>query len=285
MSDKNYDIVIDGEPKEVTEIRHKILETFKDLEFYEEEHKYVLHGKELPSVSQITHQFAEEEDFDKVAENYSIKNGGTKEYWLEQWRLKSLKATTTGTLVHEFGESLGWLKNNHYELITDSCKCKYDKKSNTLIPTRPKEEAVIKFINDLPKSYHLVLNEARVYSGLNIDKTKNPKEQYSGCFDMLFWFDGGGDPNKAGLVILDYKTNASLENSFSRKVGKFLKKPFLDLYNESKSFYALQLSLYQIPLEDIGYKVLDRKLIWLKDDGTYEKVALPNFTEILRQNL
>lgn len=281
----DINLKIKGEPQEVTEIRHKILDTFKDLEFYEEEHKYFLHGKELPSVSHVTHQFAEEEDFDKVAERYAQTHGQTKEYWREQWRLNSLKATTTGTLVHEFGESLGWLRNGHNELITDSCKCKYDKKSNTLVPTRPKEEAIIQFMNDLPKSYHLVLNEARIYSGLNPDETKNPKEQYSGCFDMLYWYDGEGDPSKSGLVILDYKTNASLESDFSRNVGKFLKEPFFELYNESKSFYALQLSLYQIPLEDIGYRVLDRKLIWLKDNGTYEKVTLPNFTETLRQNL
>ena len=26
-------------------------------------------------------------------------------------------------------------------------------------------------------------------------------------------------------------------------------------------------------------KVVDRKLIWLKDDGTYEKVSTPNLTD------
>ena len=32
-------------------------------------------------------------------------------------------------------------------------------------------------------------------------------------------------------------------------------------------------------LMNLGYKVIDRKLIWLKDDGNYEKVALPDITD------
>jgi hypothetical protein len=35
-------------------------------------------------------------------------------------------------------------------------------------------------------------------------------------------------------------------------------------------------------LEDIGLKVIDRKLIWLKEDGTFEKKTVPDVTEKLR---
>lgn len=34
-------------------------------------------------------------------------------------------------------------------------------------------------------------------------------------------------------------------------------------------------------LENIGYKVFGRRLIWLKDNGTYEKVKLPYIKEQL----
>lgn len=279
------DLIIEGEPIEVTEARHKILETFKDLIFVEEGHHYYLDGDEIPSVSSVIHQFEEESDFDTIAENYTLKHGETKEYWLDKWKFNNIKATTTGTLVHEFGESLGWLKNGHPELITDSCKCKFVKGKNWLIPTRPKEESIIKFMNDLPSSYHLVLNEAKVYSGLNENASLNPKKRYCGTFDMLYWYDGEGDKNKSGFIILDYKTNKELEKEYSREVGKFLKEPFIDLYSEPKSIYTLQLSAYQIPLEDIGLKVIGRRLIWLKDDGTYEKIPLIDVTHTLRSIL
>ena len=38
---------IKGEPHIVTETREKILKAFEDLEFYEEGHKYLLHGQEI----------------------------------------------------------------------------------------------------------------------------------------------------------------------------------------------------------------------------------------------
>jgi hypothetical protein len=61
--------------------------------------------------------------------------------------------------------------------------------------------------------------------------------------------------------------------------------PFEDLYDESLSLYTLQLSCYQIPLEDIGLKVIGRRIIWLKDDGTYEKISLQDVTQKLRKTL
>lgn len=284
-NDMNYDIKIENEPQIVTEIRHKILETFKDLQFFEEGHKYLLNGKSLPSVSSIAHKFQAPFDEELQATLYAEKHGGTKDEWLKQWHYKSFKATSCGTAVHAFGESLGWVLNGHNELIVPEVLPHFHAESNQLAPWHPKEEAIVKFMNDLPKSYHLVLNEARVYSGLNPDENKNPKEQYCGTFDMLYWYDGEGDESKSGLVILDYKTNASLYKEYSREKGKMFFPPFEDLYDESLSSYILQLSCYQIPLEDIGLKVLGRKIIWLKPDGEYEKISLPNVTEKLRKVL
>jgi hypothetical protein len=57
------------------------------------------------------------------------------------------------------------------------------------------------------------------------------------------------------------------------------------LYDESYGLYTIQQSCYQIPLEDIGLKVIGRRLIWLKDDGTYENVRLKDYTKQLREVL
>ncbi len=279
----NYYIKIDGEPEIVTKIRHHILDEFKDLIFYEEEHKYTLFGKELPSVSSITHKFQDEFDSEAQAEAYAAKHGETKEYWLDLWGYNAFRATTLGTRVHAYGESLGWFKGGHPELIVPEILPQYRKDKNWLVPIHKKEEAIEKFMNDLPSSYHLVLNETKIYSGKNKDPKLNPLTQYSGTFDMLYYYDGEGNPDKAGLVIFDYKTNKDLRSDFARSKNKKMYPPFDDLYVESLGNYSLQLSCYQIPLEDIGYKVIDRKLIWLKDDGTYEKVHTPNLTDKLRR--
>lgn len=276
-------LIINGEPKEVTEIRKKIVSTFKDLQFFEEGHKYFLHGEPLISVTTLTHKFQTPFHEEEEAARYAEKHGETAQFWLNKWHLNSFRATTLGTKIHGFGESLGWLRNGHPELITKEADTQYHKETNTLVPWFPKEEAIVKFMNDMPSSFHLVLNEAKVYSGLNPNEELNPQTRYCGTFDLLYYYDGEGDPSKAGLVLMDYKTNKELYKEFSRSRSKMLYPPFEDLYDESFGIYTLQLSLYQLCLEDIGLKVLGRRIIWLKDDGTYEKIPTENVVDKLRK--
>ena len=207
---KNYvkmanKIIVNGEPKEVTDIRNKILNEFKDLTFIEEGHKYFLNGEQLPSVSEVTHRFSQYPfDSEERAAAYAEKNGETPQYWLDKWRFTSLKATTSGTLTHEYGEGLGWLRNGHPEFLPDSCKPKYIKDKGWLIPTRPKEEAVLKFYDELHPNLHFVLAETKVYTGKN-PKLTNLKQNYCGTFDILMHYDHPTDKDKSGLVIMDYK--------------------------------------------------------------------------------
>ena len=274
---------IKGEPAIVAETREKILMEFKDLEFHEEGHIYILNGCQLPSVTQLAHRFIRE-PFDEAfqAMRYAERHGETPEYWIRQWRQNSFRATTLGTKTHEFGESLAYLRAGHPEMIRPSIISQYSEEYSYLAPIHPKEEAVEKFLDALPPSYHLVLNETRVYSGKNSDASRNLSQQVCGTFDMLYYYDGGGKPEKAGFVIFDYKTNKCLESEFNLRFGKYLQKPFDDFVEQDLSLYTIQLSLYALMLEDIGLKVIDRKLIWLKEDGTFEKKTVPDVTEKLR---
>ena len=278
--------IIDGEPLEVTETRKYVLESFKDLQFFAEGHRYILNGKSLPSVSGIGHRYLSRLfDVDKQAILYAAKHGKTPEYWKDQWACNSFRATTLGTKTHEFGESLAYLMAGHPEFIRPSILPQYLKEKNYLADIHPKESAVRTFLNELPSCYHLVLNETKVYSGKNIVASQNLKEQICGTFDMLYWYDGNGNPDKAGFVIFDYKTNSKLVDEYNRQHGIMLLPPFDKFYQESLGEYTIQLNLYALMLEDIGLKIIDRKLIWLKDDGTYEKVSVPDITQLLRDTL
>ena len=273
MANKSTKIVVPNEPSEVTEIRNKILNEFKDLKFEEEGHKYFLNGVQLPSVSEVTHKFcAQPFDSEEQAIAYSDKHGMTKEYWLDQWKFNNLRATTTGTLVHEFAEGLGWLRNGHPELMPDSCKQKYIKDKNWLIPTRPKEDAVIKFYDELNENLHFVLAETKVYS--NKSEISNVKNKFCGTFDLLAWYDNPTDKKKSGLVVLDWKTNRELKKEFSRNNNRMLLSPFSDYYEEPLSYYTLQLNLYSLCLAGIGLPPIGARVIWLKDDGTYELIPI-----------
>lgn len=274
---------IAGEPPTVTAARQRILREFEDLEFYEEGHIYLLHGESLCSVSGIGHRFIRE-PFDEVAQSirYAERNGMTAEYWLQQWKQNAFRATTLGTKTHEFGESLGYLKAGHPELIRPSIRAQYMEQYGYLAPIHPKEEAICQFMNDLPSSMHLVLNETKVYSGKNPDARRNLKERICGTFDMLYYYDGDGNPDKAGFVVLDYKTNACLYSEYNQRVRRTLLPPFDNYIEQDLSLYTIQLSLYALMLEDIGLPVIARRIVWLTNEGKYQMIPVPDVSEHLR---
>ena len=275
---------IPGEPAIVTDARCKILQEFDDLEFYEEGHRYVLHGQALPSVSNVTHRFIREPFNEQLqARRYADRHGETPEHWIRQWRQNSFRATTLGTKTHAYGESLGYLRVGMPERICPAIQSQYMPEYNFLAPIHPKEEAVLLFMNEMPRSMHLVLNEARVYSGKNPCQERNLRERLAGTFDMLYYNDGG-DGQPEGFIILDYKTNANLSNDYNRKYGRVLNAPFADMTEEDLSLYTIQLSLYALMLQDIGLPIVSRRIIWLKD-GEYEVVPVADVSEKLRQTL
>lgn len=274
---------IEGEPELVTAARAMILREFEDLEFYEEGHLYLLHGQSLCSVSGIGHRFIRE-PFDEVAQSirYAKKNGMTPEFWLQQWKQNAFRATTLGTKTHEFGESLAYLKAGHPELIRPSIQSQYMEEYGYLAPIHPKEEAICRFLCDLPSSMHLVLNETKVYSGKNPIPARNLKEQICGTFDMLYYYDGDGNPAKAGFVILDYKTNTNLYSEYNQRVHRTLLPPFDNYIEQDLSLYTIQLSLYALMLEDIGLPVIARRIVWLTNEGKYQMIPVPDVSEMLR---
>lgn len=85
------------------------------------------------------------------------------------------------------------------------------------------------------------------------------------------------------MLLVTHNTNASLTSDYARKYKQMMIEPFgsLGLYEEAYSHYAIQLSLYSMGLMQLGIKPVDRVLIWLKDDGTYEKVRTPDLTDTL----
>ena len=89
--------------------------------------------------------------------------------------------------------------------------------------------------------------------------------------------------DEIGLVT--HNTNKDLKNDFNRSRSNRLLAPFQDFINEPLSIYSIQLSLYQLGLEQLGLPIIDRNLIWLKDDGTYEKIGTPDLTSRLSEVL
>lgn len=276
---KNIDgmFSVEGEPEIVEDIRATILSKFNDLKFFEGPHIYTLHEQRLKSVTTKINEYVSPKDWDTIAENYALKYGKTKKYWQDAWKFNNLKSTISGTLIHAYGESLGYLKNGHPEKITPDNICKYDKERNWLIPTRGKEEAALKFYNELYKDLHFILAEAKMF-------TEGLKENLAGTADILFYYDDPKGKN-SGVCVYDWKTNAALEKKAAHDFHNMLLPPFDDMYEEPLSEYKIQLNTYSIPLQDLGLKIIARRVVWLKDNGTYKIVPIPDMIDRVRQTL
>lgn len=275
--EKYYDL------PEIEEIRKKIIETYTDkLVFYEGPHEYYLDGVKYISVSDVTHKYKPMTS-EQMAENCVKKwqkeqdesykyFGMSKEEILAMWKVKSDRACEFGTNVHAFGESMFYYMTGEPEKILDECKEQFDEDGPH--PRNPHEEAIVKFWDDLPESFVPVLAETRVF---NRNGT-----QYAGTFDILFYYVDAPESPKNGLVIFDYKTNEEL---FKNIKGQTLLWPFQDMLDQNASYYTLQLGCYQVPLENLGYRVIARRLIWVKPDGNYEKVNIVSVADRIRNAL
>lgn len=264
------------EPKEIGNIRQKIKNKFKDIIFKEDTHQYFLPQldgsmKELNCVSNVTHQFVPHVDWDEACAKKAIKLGIPYEELKEQWHFNNIKATNSGTHTHEYGESCFYFFNGEIDKILPSYKRQLE--DGYFLPNFPKEEAALKFwgwLYNQPNLYP-VLAETQVYT-----------DTFSGTFDLLLYYKHPTDDNKSGLMVFDYKTNNDLYSNFNQVHGKVLLEPFDNIINEDIGIYSLQLSTYQIPLEDLGLKVIGRRVIWLKPDSTYELIKTDDVTKQLR---
>lgn len=272
--------------KKYQDIRNKITSAFEDLVFDEGPHKYFLHEKELPSVSMVVHKFQEPFDTDAVAiytynkyfnDKSSKYYGKSVEDIKQMWTNMSDKACEIGTERHEFGESCFWYMTGQLDKILPQFKERLTKDGG-FEARFPKEEAVIAFWNEIPRCMVPILCENKVYS---------ERLGYAGTFDILFYYDSSLNDthcnNSDGFVIFDYKTN---KKDLTLQVGnKMLKYCLSNLTDCSLNIYKAQLSLYELCLKSIGINVIGRRLIWLRNNGVYNKLQLESYADILEKFL
>lgn len=285
------------EPPEVTHIRDVITTAYKDLVFEEGPHKYFLHGTQLPSVSSITSEFSPKEDWDMIAGSYAKRHGDTKEHVQRLWHENNLIATTSGTAAHLYGENVFkmlWdLRDavggdpSRGSFLSSEMQSRYQ--DGYLVPASPKQAAVSKYLEKMwgINNVYPVLAECATHSVTGDEETLLSRP-FAGTFDIL-WAIKMDDGLTFKLAIHDYKTNGSLTNDFNRSHKRYLLSPFGDMTDEPLSHYTLQLSAYELNLlrlRDLGVpEVIDRRLIWLKDDAEFEMVKLPSVAEKLNDIL
>lgn len=225
----------------------QIIEFFKDLTFEEEGHRYHVNGVPIKcSVSDKIKDFYIPFDRKNKSLITASRTGVSQTEVLKGWDFKKDISIVKGKKAHLFGELYPF--------------------NRELRPQSPFDIAIMKFWGELPSHVVPIITEAKMYH----------KEQlYAGTADGILFNTLTGN-----YIIIDYKTNLDL---FKNYKGQKMLGPFSHLLDNPFNKYQLQLSYYQILLEQIeDISVSSRKLIWLRPDGNYQLYDTENFTNILR---
>lgn len=227
-----------------------IIEYFKDLGFKEDEHKYLLGDYTIKfSVSGLIKKYKYPTNWKKVLKESAENQGKTQEEVSKNWSDAAVKGCDIGNKAHSFGELYPF--------------------DRTLEPKTNFDIAIMKFWNDLPDYIVPLLLEIRMY---------HKEFLFAGTADILLYNTRTGK-----IIIADYKTNKDL---FKNYKGQKMVGPFSHLLCSPYNHYQLQLSFYQILLEQLpGIEVAGRKLIWLKPDATYLLYSLDDYTKELKEEL
>lgn len=133
-------------------------------------------------------------------------------------------------------------------------------------PQLPQQIAGIKFFKHILVEYEIVCREIRMYSR---------KFKYAGTADLLLRHKKTGK-----LVLADYKTNKDLWKSYNNMFY-----PFHYLESSPYNHYQLQLSYYQMMLEEQGFEIDNRILAYLQSDEEFEIFELVSFTDDLIEHM
>lgn len=231
------------------QLKKQILNYFKELNFKEKEHQYLISDVPIKiSVSGLIKKYKFPTDWNKVLTNSAKKHRKSEAEISRSWKEAAKEGCETGNEAHLFGEI--YVVDRTHKSVSGF------------------DDAIKKFWADLPDYIIPLLLEVRMY---------HKKYMFAGTADILLYNTKTGQ-----IYIADYKTNKDL---FKNYQGQKMTGPFKHLLCSPFNHYKLQLSYYQILLEQIGIKVSGRKLIWLKKDGTYLLYNLEDYSDILRNEL
>jgi len=231
------------------DLLEKITKPFSALTFEEKKHRYFVENKPIKtSVSGLISEYYEHFNAEAIAPYSARKLGITTEEVLKQWADINQESRDRGHRVHAFGEL--------YQF------------NRSLKPSCPQEEALVAFWESVPEHIIPVAAELRMY---------HFKYMFAGTADIILF-----DTKTQSYIIADYKTNKDLFKNYKNKT---MLAPFEALLDCPLNHYVVQLSYYQLLLEQIGVRVSKRIIIWLGLDGKFTSIQTDDVTSILKLTL
>lgn len=226
-------------------VRERIMTMFSDLEFDEQRHIYYWDGERI------------KKSVTKLVEQFVPEFDEAK--WLPVCALKE------GISEHELKHKWQTINKEACELGTETHDY-LEHYNGVKTPQTPQQKAGVKFLSDYLQDYEIVVKEARMYSR---------KYKFAGTADLILRHKITGK-----LVIADYKTNKDIFKTYG-----MMEKPFSSLESHPYNHYQIQLSYYQLMLNEIGVEISDRIIVYLKADETYQVYNTWDFTADLTEHL
>ena len=233
----------------------KKLECYNDplFKFDEPSHTYTYDGKIIYGVTSFLERFIKQFDSEYWSKKKAADEGVTQEEMLARWDAKRDRSCELGHNVHNYIE-------NFYEKgITDLTD---DVQANERIE---KFKAIYESrLNKLES----IGSEIRVLSkvwGL------------AGTIDKLYLFDNT-------IIVGDWKTNQKIKTDKDFSFGKLL-YPFENYKENELNKYSLQISLYQLLLEEAGIYADYGFICHIPEKGEAKIYKLKDFRSELRTYL
>ena len=225
-----------------------LITRFNDLIYYDEPHKYYLKGKELVSVTTLTHQYKEPFD-EEYWSKYKSDQYGVEQYKVKRaWKFINKKGTMKGSLIHDYAENKLLNKVFRY----------------------PKEEIIAEFGFD-PIWVEYQKTKNHVDNFLRVAKNKlipvctelvmyDEESLLAGMADLIFY-----NVRDKELQIWDWKTNKDFTKDCK---DRYLTDMFCTLEECDLEEYSLQLEAYKYILEkNTPYKFGKSFLVWVSHNN------------------
>jgi len=245
------------------------------LEFFEEEHKYLMKntkGKvkdDFPSVSKVLKCFYDEFPTEQAAYNKAGGDPDEQQRLIKEWAALGSYATNMGSRVHYLLEKKSIEMFGSYKEVRQpifECDILQIQKGDSMV------NAGTDYLK-LMESRGAVLIDTEMVLG-------HPELGYVGQPDK-FWLMENKDKSGYGLVITDWKTNQP-KNFQKTRYTKKMKTPFHFVDDYALGHYYVQLPLYCKLLIKMlegskyeGIDLLGGVVVLLKDDSEYVEYKIP----------
>ena len=203
-------------------------------------------------------------DFHKKGAKYY---GMTKEDILRQWNENADKAADKGTVLHSFAEACFCVATGQPEKVDPEWRSRVSEDGTRIDAYSIEEAGIMQAFQWMPDYLVPVVKECRLY---------NDELGYAGTVDLLCY-----DMKENFFVLLDWKTNESLDKGFSSK----MKGAFSRLRDVPLNHYKIQQSLYQIRLRKLGFDIRRRYLLHIDYHGIFMPVPIEEYMDLLTKLL